>query len=465
MNIQILKKLLPILLIITLINILHAETPFKFKLHSENSINLYIDYESIKNISVKSGRLIDPVKNCVAIIGKDKIFILKLERDNLVKLFDKEFIFDKIKMGPSIPKFVIGDFNQNNLDEVIICLNKILIKVEWDGSQFNTIEYYFPYYIYDCISGDVTNDGISDIILACLPEPIYDNPEKAVGENYRVLLVNFKNNKIDIFYDKIEDLNIGISTAIPPDYLVCASDFDNSATNKLIVSEAQSDVSPTRFRSYIWESQSSCFKLYKKFKIINNSIFNFRDRPQKEMTYFHSLLKPIVIDKKVYLIANEFGKREPCYWGLNSSILKIENDSLEITRLPFTMGRFKLDITTFVEIHYINSKGFIVFSTKNIDGKSSLSYEYYELVQTNNTEYLLSERFQNLESKSKEELRLLRNELFARHGHSFLNTNLKKYFKQQSWYNEIEGEKVTVDKLSSDEKIILQKIIFIERNK
>jgi hypothetical protein len=41
---------------------------------------------------------------------------------------------------------------------------------------------------------------------------------------------------------------------------------------------------------------------------------------------------------------------------------------------------------------------------------------------------------QELESKSKEELRLIRNEVFARKGYVFKNEDLNAYFKTKSWY-------------------------------
>lgn len=41
----------------------------------------------------------------------------------------------------------------------------------------------------------------------------------------------------------------------------------------------------------------------------------------------------------------------------------------------------------------------------------------------------------DLEGKSKEELRIMRNYIFARHGYIFKSKSLKKYFKQFDWYS------------------------------
>ena len=41
----------------------------------------------------------------------------------------------------------------------------------------------------------------------------------------------------------------------------------------------------------------------------------------------------------------------------------------------------------------------------------------------------------DLEGKSKQELRIMRNYIFARHGYIFKSKSLKKYFKQFDWYS------------------------------
>ena len=44
----------------------------------------------------------------------------------------------------------------------------------------------------------------------------------------------------------------------------------------------------------------------------------------------------------------------------------------------------------------------------------------------------------------------MRNEIFARHGHSFGNRDLRRYFEAQSWYVPIDDE--VYDRLSSIER-------------
>lgn len=53
---------------------------------------------------------------------------------------------------------------------------------------------------------------------------------------------------------------------------------------------------------------------------------------------------------------------------------------------------------------------------------------------------------------SKDELELGKNEIFARYGYDFDSENLEKYFLSKSWYEKIEGKKITFDELNTYEQ-------------
>ncbi len=78
--------------------------------------------------------------------------------------------------------------------------------------------------------------------------------------------------------------------------------------------------------------------------------------------------------------------------------------------------------------------------------------------------YLDDSRFQYLEAQSKEQLRLLRNEIFARHRHSFDSSDMLSYFANQPWYYEYKDHKVSIDELSEAELKVLKKIQTLEKN-
>ncbi|QXP53199.1 YARHG domain-containing protein [Cellulophaga sp. HaHa_2_1] len=66
-----------------------------------------------------------------------------------------------------------------------------------------------------------------------------------------------------------------------------------------------------------------------------------------------------------------------------------------------------------------------------------------------------------LKTKSKEELGLLRNEVYARKGYVFKSKDLNDFFKKKSWYSPNKLVKIS---LSDTEKDYLDKIKFLEKN-
>lgn len=78
-------------------------------------------------------------------------------------------------------------------------------------------------------------------------------------------------------------------------------------------------------------------------------------------------------------------------------------------------------------------------------------------------EYLNLAEFKSLENKSRDHLRLLRNEIFARNGHSFDNVDLRLYFGSKPWYKEKVGYKVELVRLTNDESLFLKRILFLEK--
>lgn len=78
-------------------------------------------------------------------------------------------------------------------------------------------------------------------------------------------------------------------------------------------------------------------------------------------------------------------------------------------------------------------------------------------------EYLNNYEFQNIKSLNLEKLRLLRNEIFARHGHSFESEDLKQYFSEKLWYKEKPGYKISEKELYSEELELINEIKKLEK--
>ena len=63
-------------------------------------------------------------------------------------------------------------------------------------------------------------------------------------------------------------------------------------------------------------------------------------------------------------------------------------------------------------------------------------------------------KINDFKGKSKSELRLMRNEMFARHGYIFSTEDIQNYFEKQSWYhgNITDGDEVYMKRFSDIER-------------
>lgn len=70
-------------------------------------------------------------------------------------------------------------------------------------------------------------------------------------------------------------------------------------------------------------------------------------------------------------------------------------------------------------------------SSKDEGGKNPVKKNYYIIAYSSTRKLKKSD----LKGMSMRELRLARNEIYARHGRKFLDSDLQKYFNHQKWYN------------------------------
>jgi hypothetical protein len=71
-------------------------------------------------------------------------------------------------------------------------------------------------------------------------------------------------------------------------------------------------------------------------------------------------------------------------------------------------------------------------------------------------------RYAGFETKTPAELRLLRNEIFARHGRIFKTPDLREFFSKQSWYKP--DPKYSEAALSKEERDLAQKLLALEKH-
>ena len=69
----------------------------------------------------------------------------------------------------------------------------------------------------------------------------------------------------------------------------------------------------------------------------------------------------------------------------------------------------------------------------------------------------------DLSSLSKDKLALVRNEIFARHGHVFQEEPYKSYFNEKSWYKPNSNSKGKDEELNNVERYNVQLILKYEK--
>ena len=85
-----------------------------------------------------------------------------------------------------------------------------------------------------------------------------------------------------------------------------------------------------------------------------------------------------------------------------------------------------------------------------------------ENIITDNNNLSLLFTKSELNSKTLDELKLIRNEIYARKGYVFKSKELEKYFSKQEWYTPKENEEIT---LTEKEKQYVDLIKQVEDNK
>lgn len=285
---------------------LPAIADVQLQLHKEGNLTLHGFY-----YRCKSGALIRSTADCAVVVGEQTLTVFELRADTLYSILDTTFAYSRIEGGRKLPGFAVGDFDCSGRDEILLCLNNRIMKWEWSGNRFRSESLEFPYYIIDCVSGDVFDDGKNYLVTTSLQNP---PPRQA---KLRINATRIDASGIDITYDSSEDIDMMFTTLIPSDHLVCVGDIHNAGQMELVISMAQSDVSPTRFQSYVWNADSLSFDLKNKFSIINNDIFIFTgglslSRNGELYTYVSGGINPIVLHGRTHLFASEFGELDGC---------------------------------------------------------------------------------------------------------------------------------------------------------
>jgi hypothetical protein len=115
---------------------------------------------------------------------------------------------------------------------------------------------------------------------------------------------------------------------------------------------------------------------------------------------------------------------------------------------------------------HIDKKGNIYCLELHVNDLSVMKYELQQTSEKNTreqtgTSYLA--KYTDLQNKTLEELKLLRNEIYARHGYIFKSKELFEYFRKQDWYKP--DPNFTETMFSEEEKEMIKKLRELENQK
>lgn len=227
----------------------------------------------------------------------------------------------------SVNNFIIGDFNNNEIDEIIFFRDKTICLFEWDGHKFQLMEYESPYYIHQCVTGDVTNNGKNELIMSCMDDSLVSIYRQEEFYTFLLpILASLDSGNISFKSINKHDINLRINSAIPSDKLVAIFDIDNNGINELIISNAKSDMSPTYFRVFSWNKNSESFDLSNSFEITNFQL-NTKALEYKEINNCVSQnIHPIYLNETNYFLADIWGTNEK--FTHSAYLLSVKNDNL-----------------------------------------------------------------------------------------------------------------------------------------
>jgi len=246
---------------------------------------------------------INIIKNIIEKRSASSYFEIFQFTDNEWKSFYKIPLADT---DLNITTWTTGDLDKDGKDEIIIFVNETIKRYEWDGEQFKMTIYEFPYLVDDVLVGDIDNDNLNELVLFYYEDPKCDrNEPPECRYHLGVAKYDYDNEKISLFWTDNGKFGYLHSHVIPPDNLICIADVGNVGHNQLLVAEAQSDVSPTRYNLLSWEEKE--LKLLKSFRILNRTIITERQVEEWEgrASFLIGKLIPIEVKGKRMFLAGE----------------------------------------------------------------------------------------------------------------------------------------------------------------
>jgi hypothetical protein len=181
-----------------------------------------------------------------------------LVRVDSILLCDTTFAFET-GPGSGMQKrkafWTSGDMDSDGSDEVVVALDTLVLVYRWNGTTFVPETMTLPRAARQMVSGDIDNDGRNELIACCDTTTNGHWREGYTDMKYRVYVCRLVDRKLDVLWT--DSAKLGYGEPEMPDYFWSIADFQNLGYNQLLVTQSQSDVSPTIYDLLEWNRNAN----------------------------------------------------------------------------------------------------------------------------------------------------------------------------------------------------------------
>ena len=214
--------------------------------------NIYQLWESgYRNIL--TGNVTGKGRDCLLYAMDDTIYAYQYKEDDwqlLFSFFHERYAgrLAEVHDQQNSIDWTVGDIDGNGYDE-IICINDSIISVHsWNKEEYNAEAYPVPFSSEQMISGDIDGDGKDELAVFCVKGEI----EQYKWGKLELSIWKFKDDSFRKIWTDESALGYTYSFTIPPDFLQSMGKYGRDNKRYVIISKAQSDVSPTVYEFLKW---------------------------------------------------------------------------------------------------------------------------------------------------------------------------------------------------------------------
>lgn len=231
-----------------------------------------------------------------------------------------------------------GDLDNDGSDDIITCQDSLVIKYKWNGKKFQAQTMVLPFIIEQVRIGDINNNGDNEMVF------FYGEslPNERINFRHHLGIAKWDSTDLHLLWD--DSAKLGYGVGYTPDYLLFIADVTNKGYNQLIVSRAQTDVSPTQYDLLLWNDKKGSLEFNRSFQLTNQVVPG--DSLIDSLPFISGRLTCFNKNDTTYVSGSLFtaGKEHS---EIYYNILKIEGDSLIQARSIFnglTSGTCFIDI-------------------------------------------------------------------------------------------------------------------------